>query len=494
MLTNLFHKIGLGIAAVFHSVAAWFGLQPPDTHITTPIVIPQHLTPQLADEIDLYLENSKNNDKILGSTAPEGTIAGSTYNLSGAGISSSATSINLQSLTITQTGQKILDTDLADTFYITLEPGNRTKQEIVSCTTVVQNANNSATLSGCSRGLAPIPPYTASTTLAFIHAGGSQVIFSDPPQLFEDIIAYINDIAIAGAPNASLTSKGIVEIGTQIETASSTLVGSTGATTAIPTSNATSTYNPATAPLRVVVTQNNGKIDPNFIATSTLYGSSAGTGLASTTFIGSFPAYMIGKNRAIITTTGTTTFSIPSGITSMWAEVLAGGGGGGSCSTGGSNFSGGGGGGAGGYSQEIIDVSATTSIQIYIAASVTAETTGQRSTIGTIGFGEFLSATGGGPGSEGISGAGGVGTGGDINATGAGGGAGRADTTTNSSIAGAGGSSLYGGGGQGQSLNGSTGNGSNAGNYGSGGGGASCGSGGSSTGGTGSQGLAVLRW
>src|SRR3990167_5604437 len=106
-------------------------------------------------------------------------VAGTTYTLAGSGISGSATSIILTSLTIPQTGYELLDADFSDTFYITIEPGSRTRQEIVSCTTVVQNAAGTATLSGCSRGLSPITPFTASSTLQFAHAGGTQVIFSD---------------------------------------------------------------------------------------------------------------------------------------------------------------------------------------------------------------------------------------------------------------------------------------------------------------------------
>ena len=139
--------------------------------------------------IEEYVESSS-----FGGTQP---FAGTTYNLAGSGISSSATTVTLKSLTIPQTGQKIQDSDLSDTFYITLEPGNKTRQEIVSCTTVTQNAN-SVDLTGCFRGLSPITPYTASTTLQFSHAGGSQVIFSDPPQLFNEFAAKQNDQQITG--------------------------------------------------------------------------------------------------------------------------------------------------------------------------------------------------------------------------------------------------------------------------------------------------------
>lgn len=126
-------------------------------------------------------------------------IAGTTYTLSGAGISSSDTSFTLTSFTLPQTGTEITDSDMSETFYMTIEPGSRSRQEIVSCTTVTQNADNTATISGCSRGLLPISPYTASTEYAFSHAGGSAVIVSDPPQLFNQTTFKDNDETITGS-------------------------------------------------------------------------------------------------------------------------------------------------------------------------------------------------------------------------------------------------------------------------------------------------------
>jgi len=135
------------------------------------------------------------NETPLGATLP---IAGQTYTLSGSGVSSSATSITLSSFTIPQTGYKILDADMSTTFYLTLEPGNRTRQEIVSCTTVTQNANDTATLSGCVRGLMPISPYTESSSYKFAHAGGSSVVFSNPPQFYNQFLAADNTGTITG--------------------------------------------------------------------------------------------------------------------------------------------------------------------------------------------------------------------------------------------------------------------------------------------------------
>lgn len=142
----------------------------------------------------LFVTPKSVSEPTLGTVQP---TAGTTYTLAGGGISSTATSITLSSFTIPQTGQKIQDSDLSDTFYITIAPGNQTKQEIVSCTTVSQSTVT-ATLSGCTRGLSPIPPYTASTSLRFTHAGGTQVILSDPPQLFNQYAAKENTESITG--------------------------------------------------------------------------------------------------------------------------------------------------------------------------------------------------------------------------------------------------------------------------------------------------------
>ena len=231
-------------------------------------------------------------------------IAGSTYSLSGSGVSGSATSITLTSLTIPQTGQKINDADVSDTFYVTLEPGSKTRQEIVSCTTVTQNANNTATLSGCSRGLSPITPYTASTTLQFAHAGGTTAIFSDPPQLFNQFLAkgndgtvsgvytfsgatstfshgllvgyncdtlsanlalcpkaYVDSVAVAGASNANDTTKGIVETATAAEAAAGTSVGGTGARLAIGANLTSTTCSGTIVPVTTVGKLSQGCFD-----------------------------------------------------------------------------------------------------------------------------------------------------------------------------------------------------------------------------------------
>lgn len=245
----------------------------------------------------------------VGATLP---VAGVTYTLAGTGITASATSITLQTLTIPQTGYELQDSDFSDIFYITLEPGNTKRQEIAACTTVTQNANNTATLSGCSRGMTPFTPFTASTTYAFSHGGGTSVIFSDPPQLFNEFTAksnsetitrvwtfdvhpiassslstptstyqyvtkqYADNIVNQGAATSTESNAGISELATQIEMASTTDLG-VDRPLVLQAKYATSTCQ--VAGLYIPVTQNDGKISNvcldltetyNFSSTSTV--------------------------------------------------------------------------------------------------------------------------------------------------------------------------------------------------------------------------------
>lgn len=76
-------------------------------------------------------------------------------------------------------------------------------------------------------------------------------------------VGYVNDIAIAGSPNASEIAKGIVEIATKAEASLGTGSGSTGALLVLPASMATSTSQVATTSL--VMTNTLGKIDSSFL-------------------------------------------------------------------------------------------------------------------------------------------------------------------------------------------------------------------------------------
>src|SRR3990167_3753123 len=66
----------------------------------------------------------------LGAADTTKLIAGFNYTMSGSGISSSATSFTLISLTIPQNGYKIQDSDLSAIFYVPPVPGIRTPQAV----------------------------------------------------------------------------------------------------------------------------------------------------------------------------------------------------------------------------------------------------------------------------------------------------------------------------------------------------------------------------
>lgn len=256
----------------------------------------------------------------------------------------------------------------------------------------------------------------------------------------------LNDVAIAGSPNASVSAKGIVQIATGVQIASSTPIGSSGAVLVPSADNATSTYgNGSTSGLKLVVTQNNGKIDPYLIATSSL-------GLSS-------------SQVNTYTTPGVFNWVKPSNAHEICIVTIGGGGGG----FAGNGNPGGGGGGGGALNNACFSASAATSTNYLVVGSGG----GSGSTGATSTFGTLISAPGGIAASSGTGGNGGhvivAVNGGSLGIDGAVGGSGG----TFSSNGGGGG----GGGSAGSLTFGSTANGQNGVN-GSGGGGGTGGAGG----------------
>ena len=321
------------------------------------------------------------------------------------------------------------------------------------------------------------------------------MIFSNPPNIYAQYPAKANDETITGqwtfstfpvTPSNSAGSEtvaGILELATGAEAAATTLTGGVGRL-ALPTAISTSTWNSASlAANKIPVSDGLGKIADGFISTTTLLA-------ATSTSIGAFPVWQIGKQVQVFSSTGTTTFSVPSGITKAFVRVQAGGGGGGGCNAASGNVSLGGGGGGGGYSEEFVNLTGTSTVQVYVGDGGTAEVAGQRTTFGTIGF-EFLSASGGNPGTnEGNGGSGGLGTGGDLNLNGGGGGGGYPDVAIAGDASGPGGSSHLGGGGAGVKDDNA---GQTGGVYGGGGSGAAC-TNASLGGGVGAQGIIIVSW
>jgi len=305
--------------------------------------------------------------------------------------------------------------------------------------------------------------------------------------------AYVDYVAFngAGVVDATASAKGVVELATQTEMASSTSVGSSGPLVL------RSTYSTSSAPTSagyVPVTKSDGNIDEGFLPTTFAqpHSFSATTTITSTSslLVGGMPVFQIGMNRRIASTTGTSTFNVPSGIKKLWVEVIGGGGNGGGCAAGGSNASGGGGGGAGGYAQEIVNVSGTSTIAYHVGYR---EGAGTQTTRFGSGANIFLQATGGSSGAESLLGQGGSASGGDINIGGQHGIAGAQDESNangGSVFGGNGGSTMYGAGGYGTNSNadGRPGTG-----FGAGGGGGGCDNA-TQLGGAGVSGAIIIRW
>lgn len=284
----------------------------------------------------------------LGAYNPSG---GGTYRLA-TSIGSSDTSIKLSSFkepisNIPYT-MSYLNSDIA---YGTIAPQSNSS-EFISFTGITQNADGTATLTGITRGLGRSFPYTASSTLRQVHSGQSIFILSNAPQLYNEYVTKRNDETISGIKNFSIlpTSSlvattstqfvtkslldstanagaatstesvtGIVRLATALQTASST-ASTSNTPYVIQAQNATSTYNSATAPLKVVVTQNNGKIDPNFldksanyIWTGNNYSTASTTFLATTTIVASSAT-----NKALVLNTVPYAFPSSQGAASTY--------------------------------------------------------------------------------------------------------------------------------------------------------------------------------
>lgn len=371
--------------------------------------------------------------------APQFTAARPTF-LFGGGITSTASTIRLTAL-VTPDGTAITTAQLVggigSVFYITIEPAT-SKKETVSCTAVTQNGDNTATLTGCTRGLQFTYPYTASSALAISHSGGSSVVLSNSPQLYQDIIAYVNSSFSAGVNNASTIAKGIVALGTANQAASHSAIGSgsTDAALVLTTNIASSTRTANTAQV-VIASSTTGYIDSSYFSPT--------SNIASSTTVGSPPVNILDIGKNFFFASSTKNFTIPGGVTKIFVRMCGGGGDSGNDEGGAHTTNSGGA--AGGYVEGFFDVSATSSIGITINAT--------SGTGGTVFLSSMASTTGGARGNS-AAGSGSIGGMGfvqtsstttTITTPGAPGEPGAA--ATGATFGGNGGSSLYGGGGAG---------------------------------------------
>lgn len=176
-----------------------------------------------------------------------------TQYLAGSGVIVGATSVVLTAFTDIY-GNALALADFGTKGYGSLEP-DTTNEESFTFTTVTVNANGTVTLGGVSTALAK-SPYTETSGLVRAHSGGTKVVISDTTAFWNTFTnknndetvtgrwgsatvpsagndytnkTYVDGVAVAGAPNANTTTKGIVQEATQAQVLAKTAAGSTGA-------------------------------------------------------------------------------------------------------------------------------------------------------------------------------------------------------------------------------------------------------------------------
>ena len=194
------------------------------------------------------------------------------------------------------------------------------------------------------------------------------------------------------------------------------------------------------------------------------------------------------QSMQVFTSTGSSTWTKPAGITKVKVYVTGGGGGGGATND--DDMANGGG--AGGTAIKLIDVTSVSSVSVTVGAGgAGAGNNNPNASVrgGTSSFGSYCSATGGDRtgGNWGVGGDGGTATGGDINLSGSDGIGGLIDNTGNNQAAGTGGASFWGQGGKGSTRGETARTAGEA--YGSGGGGGAD----SETGASGANGIVVVE-
>jgi hypothetical protein len=213
-----------------------------------------------------YLHLLQNNKNWYNNVMATKYVQDQPHFLDGAGVTVGDTTMTLVDF-LGIDGDELTMADFGDIGYATLEPGNGTQEEQVSFTGVTQNANGTATLTGIKSVLFT-SPYTETAGFAKSHAGGTRFVISNTSGFYNKLAAldddesvtgiftfidpavprmdqqpaygagtelyfatkeYVDDVAIAGAPNASTTVKGIAQEATMAQIDADTAAGSTGA-------------------------------------------------------------------------------------------------------------------------------------------------------------------------------------------------------------------------------------------------------------------------
>lgn len=117
------------------------------------------------------------------------------HTLAGSGVTATATTIVLKSFQLPDGSTNITLSDFGTIGFGTLEPGT-TREEVISFTGVTQNADGTADLTGVTRGLRFVSPYTTLAANRKAHSGGSIFVISNNPQHYDKLAGKDNDETI----------------------------------------------------------------------------------------------------------------------------------------------------------------------------------------------------------------------------------------------------------------------------------------------------------
>lgn len=252
-------------------------------------------------------------------------------------ITSTASTIYVSSLT-TKDSHVLTMADLGTKVFLTIEPGSN-KEEIIMATGI-----GTLSFTNATRGLAFYATSTSAVTAnQKSHSAGSAIVMSNVHYVYDQLVdkdtantidgvktytsspivpystasssaasvGYVNATAVAGAPDATASVKGVVELATGAEAAAGASAGSTTGGLVLPASIAKSS---SSATNIIPVTGADGKLSANFIATSSDY-TWTGTNTFATTTIQSSSGGLspVGSITAYASTTAPTGWLLANG-------------------------------------------------------------------------------------------------------------------------------------------------------------------------------------
>lgn len=307
MLETIFTKIATGITVAIIGIAGFF----------TPATVDyQNEINLLHQRIDQLEEDIAIDDITLGAT---NFVGGGYYKLAGSGIGTTDTTLTLQSFKMPVSNQEFTMGDFGSIGYLTLEPGT-SKKEFISFTGLDQaSSTDLCTISGVTRGLNFVSPYDASTSLRQSHSGGTRVIVSNPPQLYnwmavrnntgtisavwtfqsttmprlDSYLAptfnyqlaakgYVDAVATSGAPNASFNTAGLVELATASELLVGTATSGVDTYLSIPTELV---HQSSSAAHLIPITLSTGKLGQDWLDLSKAFTFSGGLTSSGSTIV-----------------------------------------------------------------------------------------------------------------------------------------------------------------------------------------------------------------